>query len=164
MKTTLKCIALGAGVSLFAIAPALALTDAQFLNKALQGDNSEVALGRLALSKADQADVKTFAQMLIDDHSKSKTQVLNVAKQEGVTPTDDVSPDAKAEMNKLEPLSGAAFDKAFVSYMVSDHEKDIADFKAQASTSKGDVKQLATESLPTLQKHLDMAKSLAGKV
>ena len=81
----------------------------------------------------------------------------------GVATTDDMAPEAKTEMTKLEPLSRAAFDKAFVAYMVDDHEKHVADFKKEASNSRGDVQTLASESLPTLEKHLGMATSLAGK-
>jgi len=43
--------------------------------------------------------------------------------------------------------------------MAEDHQKDIGDFQEQAK-AQGPVAQFAQQTLPTLQKHLQMAQSL----
>ena len=63
-------------------------------------------------------------------------------------------------MKKLQKLSGQAFDHEFVRYMVQDHEKDIAEFRQESQNGPTPAKDLAAQTLPTLEKHLQMAKAL----
>jgi len=142
------------------IGAAMAESDKGFVADAIKGDSSEIVLGQVALSKSADPGVKTFAQTLIDDHTKAKAQAAAVAGTLGVTPPSGVKPDAEQELTRLRTLSGAAFDREFVRYMVDDHEKDIAEFRQQASSGAGPTKDLAAQTLPTLEKHLQMAKSL----
>jgi len=148
--------ALVAGVSTAAIAK----TETEFLTDAIKGDNSEVALGQLAVSKSSSEPVKAFGQTLIVDHSKAKTEASALATKLNISASGEISPEAQTEMTKLKQLSGQDFDKEFVRYMVEDHEKDIAEFKHEADGGHGAVQQLAAQTLPTLEKHLEMAKSL----
>lgn len=141
--------------------PALAKSDKAFLRDALKGDNSEVALGQLAAQKGMSDGVKSFGNKLATDHAMAKDQVATVATSMKVKVTDEIKPEARREMRKLDKLSGAAFDKEFVAYMVKDHEKDVAEFKEKAAGGKGDVAMLASKQLPTLEEHLKTAQSLA---
>lgn len=160
----LPTISLGLGLIVALSSAAVAKTEKEFLTDAIKGDNSEVAIGHLALSKSESGSVKAFGQTLVDDHSKHRTMASEVANKVGVTPPDQPSTEAQNEMSKLDKLTGREFDKEFVHYMVKDHEKDIAEYKQEASAGQGPVQKLASESLPTLQKHLDIAKSLSAKL
>jgi putative membrane protein len=141
---------------------AFAKTEKEFITDAIKGDNSEIALGQLAISKSASDPVKAFGKTLVDDHSKAKTQASAVATKVSVSPPSEMSSDAQTEMTKLKQLTGSAFDKEFAHYMVEDHQKDIAEFKTEADGGHGAVQQLAAETLPTLEKHLQMAKSLSA--
>ncbi|TPK88213.1 DUF4142 domain-containing protein [Mesorhizobium sp. B2-4-13] len=152
-------VAFAAGIT--ASTQALAKSDSDFLTDAIKGDNSEVALGTLATQKGDSKGVKAFGQTLVKDHGKAKKQALAVGKKMGVADTDDLTDEATAEMTKLNGLSGTAFDQEFATYMVSDHQKDIAEFQDEAKTGSSKVAKLAKKTLPTLEKHLKMARSLA---
>lgn len=140
---------------------AFAKGDKEFLTDALKGDNSEIALGKLAAEKGGSEVVRGFGQTLSTDHAKAKEDALPVAAALGVQPTDDLMDEAKAEMGKLAKLSGAAFDKEFARYMVKDHRKDISEFRQQAKTGEARVSALAKATLPTLRKHLKIAQSIA---
>lgn len=142
---------------------ALAKTQQEFLSDAIKGDNSEIAMGQLAISKGASAPVKAFGQTLIDDHSKAKADASAVATTMGVTPPADMSPDAQRAMTKLQQLTGGDFDKEFARIMVEDHEKDIAEFRTEARSGQGPVEKLAAQTLPTLEKHLQMARSLSSQ-
>ncbi|MBZ9974213.1 MULTISPECIES: DUF4142 domain-containing protein [unclassified Mesorhizobium] len=152
-------VAFAAGI--IASNQALAKSDTDFLTDTIKGDNSEVALGTLARQKGDSKGVKAFGQTLVKDHGKAKKQALAVGKKLGVAETDDLTDEATAEMTKLNGLSGAAFDQEFTTYMVSDHQKDIAEFRDEAKTGSSKVAKLAKKTLPTLEKHLKIAQSLA---
>jgi putative membrane protein len=69
------------------------------------------------------------------------------------------------EMDKLNKLSGADFDKQYMAHMVSDHQKNVAEFKkASESAQDGEVKAFASKTLPTLQEHLSRAQSINDSV
>src|SRR5205085_3204343 len=128
---------------------------------------------------------KTFAQKLIDDHTKANAELKQIATSKGLIlpePSDkitDVTDDtdrtrvrekdeaedlgrkAHAELKKLENLSGTDFAKAFAKMAVSDHEKDVKEFeKASQKADDADVRAFAAKTLPTLREHLQQAKGL----
>jgi putative membrane protein len=131
----------------------------EFLKKAIQGDNSEIELGKIAQTRGASPGVRDFGRTLEQDHSQAKSQAVPVAQQLKVPVPDDVMPEAKKEADKLQHLSGPAFDHEFARYMVQDHKKDIHDFEEQAR-GKGPTAKLAQQTLPTLRKHLEMAERL----
>ena len=134
---------------------------AQFLTDAMKGDNSEVMLGKLAASKGSSQGVKDLGQMLVDDHGMHKTKVAGLAGTMSIPATDATKPEADAMAKKLQGMSGAAFDKAFVDGTVEDHKKDIAAYEDEANSSDpAPVTSLAKDTVPTLQKHLDKAMGL----
>ena len=130
-----------------------------FLKKAMEGDNSEVMLGKLAVQQGDSAAVKRFGQMLVDDHSKHLPKVEKVASGLNVPADDQPMPEAQKERDKLMGMHGADFDKEFAKYMVTDHRKDLADYR-KAAKMPGPVGKLARQTLPTLQKHLSTAEHI----
>lgn len=139
--------------------------DLAFINDAAPGGMAEVELGKLALSKAQNAEVKAFAQKMIDDHSKAGDELKQLAAQKKVTLPPDVLPKHKEAMEKLSKLTGADFDREYVKAMVEDHEKDVTAFEAVSKTATdADVKAFAAKTLPTLKMHLEMIKGIAGKM
>ena len=142
----------------------LAPADRQFIKKAAEGGLAEVQLGQLATEKADSQDVKQFGQRMVDDHTKANDQLKQVASQKGVTVPDKLSPKDAATKARLEKLSGKAFDRAYMRDMVMDHTKDVSEFRMESKNAKDpDVKNFASQTLPTLQDHLKEAKSIAPK-
>jgi putative membrane protein len=134
---------------------------AQFLTDAMKGDNSEVKLGKLAAKQGNSQGVKDFGNMLVEDHGKAKVKVAALARDMNVPTIEETKPEADAEYAKLQGLSGDAFDKEFVAYMVEDHKKDIAKFKDEAnSDDPAPVTRLAADTVPELEKHLSKAQSL----
>jgi putative membrane protein len=154
---------LAAGAALVltcSVTAAFAEPGKNFVTDAIQGNLAEISLGELAQNKGSSQGVKSFGQMLSQDHSASNEKATTLAKSLCVTPPTQPNPEAKKEYDKLSKLSGDAFDKEFVHHMVADHKKDISAFKQQAKGHDG-VASYAKDTLPTLEKHLDTAQSLA---
>jgi len=139
--------------------------DDSFAKKAAEGGLTEVELGQLATQKASDPAVKAFGQRMVDDHTKANDQLKTIAAQENIQlPTEPNAKD-QAEKARLAKLSGAAFDKAYINHMVMDHKKDIAEFKREANTGKDEqIKNFASQTLPTLQDHLKQAEDAQKKV
>jgi putative membrane protein len=135
--------------------------DKHFMKEAAQGGMAEVQLGQLATQNAKSDEVKQFGQRMVDDHSKANDQLKQIAEQKGVTLPTDLSSKDKAEKDRLSKLQGEAFDRAYMQAMVTDHKKDVAEFKKEASNAKdSDVKNFASQTLPTLEDHLKQAQQV----
>ena len=139
--------------------------DLDFMNQAAMGSMAEVELGRLATNQAASADVKGFAQHMIDDHSKAAGELKQLAQGKNVMLPPEVSPSHKQTMEKLMKLKGAEFDREYVKAMVEDHIKDVTAFGAVSqNATDADVKAFAVKTLPTLQQHLQMIRGIAAKM
>ena len=137
--------------------------DAAFMKKAAADGMAEVELGRMAADKATRQDVKDFAKMMVDDHSRANDELKSLASQKSVDLPADVEPQHKATKDRLGSLTGAAFDDAYVKAMVADHQKAVDAFGKESSGGKDpDTKAWAAKKLPKLQEHLSHAKQLAS--
>ncbi|HVX75167.1 MAG TPA: DUF4142 domain-containing protein [Bradyrhizobium sp.] len=134
---------------------------AAFLKKAIEGNYAEVSMGQLAQKNGQRDDVKTFGQTLATDHGAANQKAIDAAKSMNVNPPTGPSAKQRAEYDKMSKITGAAFDKMFASHMVADHTKDIAEYKRE-SKMKNAAGEYASGQIPTLEKHLDTAKSLAS--
>jgi len=140
----------------------ISATDKRFMKEAAQGGLAEVELGQLATQKASNDDVKKFGQRMVDDHSKANDQLKQLASQKNVQLPQETNAKDKALKDRLEKLSGAEFDKVYMTEMRKDHKKDVAEFERESKTAKDpDVKSFASQTLPTLQDHLKQAENLA---
>ena len=136
--------------------------DKEFVHGALQGGMAEVALGKLALEKSSNEDVKKFAQRMVEDHTKLGEAMKPVAHQIGVKIPDNLSKKDQSLQTKLQSLSGSEFDKAYLQAMLKDHKKDYAEFQhAAQSASIAAVKDAAQKGEPVIKFHLDHVQQLA---
>jgi len=138
---------------------AKAANDNTFVTKAAEGGLAEVELGKLATEKASSDQVKQFGQRMVDDHSKANDELKTLAQQKNITLPTSISAKDKAERDRLMKLSGAAFDRAYMSAMLSDHKKDVSEFRVESTSGKdADIKAFAAKTLPTLEEHLKLAQ------
>jgi len=148
----------GAGASI----PA---ADKSFVEKAAVGGLAEVQMGKMAQQKGSSDQVKQFGSRMVEDHSKANDELKQVASSKGITLPTDLDAKHKSKMEKMQKLSGAQFDRAYMDDMVSDHKQDVADFKKEANSGKdSDIKAFAAKTLPTLEDHLKMAQSTESAV
>jgi len=148
------------GSSMNSNASTLSSGDRKFMEKAAEGGMAEVKLGQLASQKASADQVKQFGQRMVDDHGKANDQLKQLASTKNVTLPTDLDKSTQREYDKLSKLSGADFDREYMKHMVSDHKKDISEFKSESNKAKdADLKQFASSTLPTLQEHLNLAQS-----
>ncbi|MDQ1834937.1 DUF4142 domain-containing protein [Massilia scottii] len=181
LKTTLTKCVLGAAVATAFAMPVTSYAQAgkatmdtpaaSALNKADQkivadmarANMAEIEAGKLALANSQNAQVKTFAQQMIDDHTKALGDVTQLAQTKGVTLPTEPDSKHKAMAAKLSKLTGDAFDKAYMAQAgVGDHKAVHAALKKfEAKAKDPDVKALAAKMLPTVEQHLHSAISLA---
>ena len=140
-------------------------SDREFVRQAAQGGLAEVELGQLATEKAASPEVKQFGQRMVGDHTKANDQLKQIAQQQGIAVPDKLDAKDAATKARLEKLSGKEFDRAYMHDMVTDHTKDVIEFKHEANSAEDStVKNFAEQTVPTLEDHLKEAKSIAPKL
>ena len=159
MKRQLMAAALVAGATLLATAARADSPDKAFIEKAAKGGMAEVEMGKVAQEKASNAQVKAFAGRMVTDHSKANEELKAIADKKAV-PVPPPDAEQKKMGDRMKSLSGAAFDREYMSHMLADHKATIADFEKESSGGKdADVKAFASKTLPTLRDHLKQAEA-----
>jgi len=134
-----------------------------FVTKAAAGDMFEIAAGRAAAQKAANPEVKKFARMMIEAHTKTTEGLKSAVTSSGQTlalPT-TLPSDLQAKLDDLSKKTGADFDRAYMEIMVDAHQDALN--LMQRFAQDGDVapiKQFAAATAPAVQEHLTKAKGI----
>jgi len=136
--------------------------DRLFITEAAQGGLAEIKLSELAPARAGCAEVKQFAQRMIQDHERANQELQQLAAQKGVTPPAQLDGKHQNLQRQLSGQSGEDFDRAYLNAMVEDHQQVIAQFEGQTRQGGDDeLKNWAAQTLVTLREHLRYAEQLA---
>jgi putative membrane protein len=139
------------------------LSDQQFVTQASAAGLAEVNLARLALDQSNNADVKKFAQHIIDEHTKANTELNSLADMHRLLPAQGMDAQHQQLMQRLGQLRGEAFDRAFLDAMVKDHKDAVSLFERESKDGQDkDLKKFASDTLSTLKDHLSMAEKSSG--
>ena len=140
-------------------------SDQTFVMNTAKGSMAEVELGKLAAEKASNAEVKKFAQHMVDDHGKANDELKALAATKNIRLPAEPDAQQKATHARLAKMSGVGFDRAYMQAMVQGHTKAVADFRHESQAGRdSDVKAFAAKTLPTIEDHLKMAKSTGNQV
>lgn len=138
------------------------MTDQQFVDFAAQTDMMEANLGQLASTEASADAVKDYAQTLVTDHTNDYTQLGEVATKANLEVPKGLDAAHDKMIAPFKKLKGAAFDHRYLEEMIAGHTKAIQVYKKESSDAQSaDLKAYASQALPTLEKHLDAAKTLS---
>jgi len=135
-----------------------------FIKEAFRDNQMEVDLANAGVSKAQNAELKSFCQQIQQDHTQANQQLAPLAQKYGVT--EEQSKLREHEVSKFEKENaGPDFDKKLATEMLKSHQKSITKFeKASNKLQEADVKQYAETMLPKLRDHLQHAATVAQAV
>jgi len=137
------------------------VSDEDFLKDAAQGSMTEVKLGQLAEDKGSSDEVKNFGKRMVEDHSKVNEELKDIATREKMKLPTELSKKNQKTYERLSELSGEAFDHAYARGVVRDQQSNITAFRQEASGGQNQaIKKFASETLPTLENHLKMAREM----
>lgn len=129
--------------------------DKKFADAAATGGLMEVMMGQLAATNANNATVKRLGEMMVKDHSKANDELKAWASTAGYTLPTSLDAEKQKKYDDLKAKKGAEFDRMYTDLMVTDHKKDIAEFKKEASDgTEASLKSFAGKTVPTLEHHL----------
>lgn len=141
--------------------------DAQIAQIVLTADTVDVDYGKLAVKTTKNAEVKAFAETMIRDHTAVNDKAAALAKKLNLTPeasatSKSLKSDGDKMLAKLEGMSGAEFDKAYVDNEVAYHESVIGALNTVLlpNAKNADLKALLETGKPIFESHLEHAKQL----
>jgi len=137
---------------------------AEFVKKASQDGLTEVALGKIALQKTKDENIRSFANRMVQDHGKANEELMSIAQSKNLEAPAKLDPMHQKMVTELSAKSGAEFDAAYASHMAMDHSKAVALFQNGASLPDADLAAFAKKTLSTLQDHKTQADSLHAKM
>ncbi|AYF26231.1 MULTISPECIES: DUF4142 domain-containing protein [Micromonospora] len=136
--------------------------DTQYLQAVHQVNLFEITAGNLAQQKGQNQQVKDLGKMFVTDHTQLDQTVQSTAQQLNVQLPADPTADQQKVLDKLNNLSGAEFDKAWVTAQLAGHVQAIQATQTEISQgSEQSVVQIAQDALPVLQAHYDALVALA---
>jgi putative membrane protein len=155
--------AIGAAVGA-ASGPTAALTTGSYVGAAAVADMYEVEAGRIAGQKATRAEVKSFGQMMVADHTATTTKLKPLAAAAGAEIPAGLDQRRQGFLDNLRAASAADFDRVYIDQQVAAHNEALALHKGYADGGdNAALKAFAAETAPKVQMHLEEAQRLQGK-
>ena len=140
--------------------------DQKFMTMASMGGMAEIEMARLALQKSTNESVKQYAQKMIDDHTTAGEELNRIASMKGISLPMQHSAKQMAMMTKMQKLSGAEFDMMYIKEAgVKAHQDMEKLFMKESMNGKDmDAKTFASNTLPTVRMHLQMARDMMASM
>ncbi|NJL21703.1 MAG: DUF4142 domain-containing protein [Leptolyngbyaceae cyanobacterium SM1_3_5] len=138
--------------------------DQQFMVMAAHSDQFEIRSSQLALEKSSNPQVRQYAEMMIQEHTQSTQLLTQLAAERGVTLPTAPNPFQQAVIERLAPLSGAEFDRAYMEAQANSHIQAVGIFRTQVGQGQdAEVRQFAAGILPIVENHYEMASMMSGE-
>lgn len=130
-----------------------------FIEQAVAAKVADSESAQLALRESQSADLKSFAQQVIDHHPRENADLQAFARTRQVElPADeDLRAQAKPEVREL---AGENFDALYAEQQVKRYESSLALYTQAAEQGDQELQAFARAKLPVLKHHLQMARML----
>jgi putative membrane protein len=156
--------AMGAAVGATSAATVGARDTDAFVQNAAEGNMYEIQAAKIAQQKSSSADVKSFAKMMVTDHTALQNQMQPLITKAGKTAPTELDQRRKGMLDNLNAASAKDFDKVYLDQQVAAHEETLTLMKGYADHGdNADLKAAAAKTAPKVQTHLDQAKALQAK-
>jgi len=159
MKLLAFALPLAAVISVPAYAQAM--TSAEYVAAAGAGDQYEIQSSQIVLQTTQDPKIKSFAQMMIQDHTKSTAKIKAAALTAKVKAKPMLMPTQAEMLTQLKAETVTARDQAYVAQQKQAHQQALTIHKSYAEGGKNmALKMIATQVVPGVQHHIDMLKTM----
>lgn len=133
-----------------------------YLPAAESGNLFEIQSSQLALQQSCDPAVRSFAQMMIDDHTRLSTLTMQTASSAGLNPGTPMLNAEHAQMlQSLQMETGAGFEAAYRNHQIMAHQEAIALHRSYADTGDNNaLRGVASQAVPVIEMHLNRAQGL----
>jgi putative membrane protein len=138
----------------------LASQDRDFLERASEGNNAEVAMGAITKGHSFDGRVLAFGQMLVNDHTAAQHELETIAAKKHISLPTGLG-DQQASYDQIVEKTRESFDRDFAKEISGAHDQALELFKGEAMNGVDpELKAYAAAKVPVLEKHWNEAKAL----
>lgn len=147
-----------------------------FLANCLQIKNhGEIELNRFAAGRAENADVKQFAEQMVQDHEKLAQRLAQVANNRSTGENavlnrvleidrDIAKHCVQQAEDKLQQKTGAEFDRCYLAAQIGGHMQMLSALDVISQQATGELQTVAKDARSTVAAHLQHAEQLADQL
>jgi putative membrane protein len=141
------------------------VTPQSFATQAAVIGKAEIELAQMALNNTKNEEIRLYAERMVKDHTAADQKLRKIAAKENLQLPQTLDAKHKAVKQKLAGLKDDAFDREYKKHMEMGHQEAVALFESASQTQQmpDELKEFAASTLPTLEKHHDLAKGLDTK-
>ncbi len=146
-------------------------SDAEIIHIAKTANDADIDGGNLAREKGQNEEVKSFANLMISDHTAANQAGTQVAQRASITPADNATSQQmmtghQTAKQQLQAQSGAAFDKAYIAHEVDFHQNvlNALDQTLIPNAQNADLRNVLTQVRATVEAHLNRARDIQAKL
>lgn len=142
------------------------LTPANYIAYAQTADLFEVEAAKIAVQRAQNKEVREYAERVVADNSVSTARLANAARQANVTPTTAVlTAKQQTKLRDLRSISDAAFDQQYINAQLDSQERELRLHNSYARNGDQPVlRTTSSELAPLTRKHLSDARQISAQL
>jgi putative membrane protein len=139
--------------------------DSKLIREVAADNVLEIRLGTVAKKKATNPAVQQFGDRMVTDHTWMLENWKALVTRPGFTFQPGLRDEQEREVERLEKMSGAEFDRAYMTAMIQHHQNAIVKFQNTRNTANSEaVRTRLSSDLPALQQHLSLATEVGSQV
>ena len=139
--------------------------DAAFVIAASQSAYAGATFAKMALEKASSPDVKRYARRAADDSHRISDELKPLLKAQKAPEPTELDKRNQAVQEWLAKLSGAEFDRAYMSNMATMRSQEVMLFSRAADLAHdAELKGWASKNLPTIKENQESAMAITKKI
>jgi putative membrane protein len=145
--------------------------DGHIANIAMVANEGEAQQGSAAATRATSADVRSFAQMMVSDHTSALNAARDTASRAGITPLENDTTNAlrtgtPVVISNLNTYSGAEYDRHYMQYQIDLHQwlLNALDTQLIPMAQSPELKALLQTQRGAVASHLEQARSIRGRL
>jgi putative membrane protein len=135
-----------------------------FVTKATQDGLAEIQMGKLAQSRSKDEKVKSFAAQMVADHTQANAELSALAKRKNMDVPTDLDREHATMVHTVSAKPPSEFDAEYGKHMIEAHDAAVTLFKDAAAVGDKEIAGFAKKTLPTLEKHQQLAAALPSKL
>jgi len=147
------------------------LNDLEIAHVAYTADIIDIRYAHLALALSEDANIHSFAQTMIRDHTAVNEQALALLKKLGANPQDNflsqtLQKNANTFIAELSQLRGKAFDKRYAQNELTYHQavNKLVEHSFIPNIENAQVKKLFQSALKIFKEHEHHAEMMINKI
>lgn len=147
------------------------LRDSQILQVLKSVDQAEIDQANVARNKANAPRVNTFAEHMIEQHTRSQKEGADLASKMGVQPEDsklgaELQGKAAQTLQTLRGTDASTFDRTYMQAQAKQHQEvlDLLDRHLMPSASNADMRATLKDVRAMVSSHLSEAQSILANL